>query len=245
VKPMGLAVKTVGRLQALCADVFDDVVGRLQAGMSEFGIAQQLNQAFATRDITEYWYDVPLMVSIGTDRFKEGTTTTDYAVKGPSKNVRLEAGVPLFIDMSPLDTPTRLWGDWASTIVFQPREQIDDEQVAFLQTIKQIHRAGIARITAQTTGADLAKFYLGQYKEQAITLLDVRNNTGHSIHAGPKSEAKRTWLDLTNTTPLGEGIFAIEPGGFRSKKGGSGIVVGRFEVCVYIPAAGNAHILGE
>ncbi len=74
-------------------------------------------------------------------------------------------------------------------------------------------------------------------------IITSSNNVGHSIHAGPKIKAQRIWLDEDNNAPLGEGIFTIEPGGFRNKKEGIGIVVGRFEDCIYISPDGKAVLL--
>ena len=59
-----------------------------------------------------------------------------------------------------MDTKTKIWGDWSSTVVFHPRRGIDDEQVAFLKEFRGIQRNGIAHITSETTGAEVAIYYL-------------------------------------------------------------------------------------
>jgi hypothetical protein len=238
-------METLGRLQTTCADVFAAVTSNLQVGMSETDIAHQLDQEFKYQGIADHWYDVPFNVLIGTDRFVEGLTTSDYAIKNPSSQVRLGEGSPVYVDLSPIDPATRQWGDWSSTAVFQPRKGVDDEQIAFLQEMRDIHRQGIAQITSGTTGADVANYYLDAYKKLGVTLLDVRNNVGHSLHAVPKQEATRVWLDTDNQQPLGEGLFTVEPGGSRPKKAGIGIVIARFEVSIHIPESGSAVILGD
>jgi len=111
--------------------------------------------------------------------------------------------------------------------------------------MRNIQRSVIAKITFKTTGAEIASYYLNVFAGKGITLLDVRNNVGHTVHEGPKDSSQRIWLDQNNTKPLGEGIFTLEPGGIRQKKDGSGIVVGRYEECVYIPKLGNAILLGS
>lgn len=238
-------VKVIGDLQNKSADVFDNVVHSLKAGMSEKEIAEAIKQEFKIKGIEEFWYNVPITVLIGVDRFKVGTTTPDYVVKNPSKDILLEEGSPLFIDLSPVDPKTKLWGDWSSMVIFHPRKKVDDEQVAFLEEMRQIHRKGISMITSHSTGLDVIKIYLELFKNKGITLLDVRKNVGHSIHSGPKDKTKRIWLDEDNLNLLGEGLFAVESGGFRKKKDGSGIIVGRFEECIYIPKEGNAILLGS
>lgn len=238
-------IRIVENLQRQCVETYNHVLSRLRVGMSEVDIAELMRLEFERRGITEFWYNVPLCVLIGAARFKIGTTTADYAIKSPSKDVFLEQGSPVFFDVSPMDTKTKQWGDWSGTVVFHPRPIVDDEQIAFLKEVRQIHREGIQEIDAQTTGAEVATYYREVFEAKDITLLDARNNVGHSLHSGPKASAKRIWLDETNTNPLGEGIFAVEPGGRRSKGNGNEYVVGRFEDSVYMPKTGRAVILGS
>jgi Xaa-Pro aminopeptidase len=236
-------LEIVSQLQFICAEVFNEVTASLQPGMSEADIAKRLEHAFAGRGITEHWYDVPFNVLIGADRFTEGLMTTDYSVKSPSEKSVLKEGSILYIDFAPMDPATKTWGDWSRTVVFHPRPDIDDEEREFLYEVHQIQQGGIARITASMTGAEAALIFINTFAKQDMLLVDVRDNVGHSIHAGPKAEAKRVWLDLENTKQLGEGIFTVEPGASRVGKNGNTLVA-RFEDCIYIPPKGQPIVLG-
>lgn len=230
-------VKIVTHLQKVSKEVFEAVSNSLEVGMSEVDIAELAKVDFEKRGITEFWYDVPLNVLVGIERFRIGTTTADYSIKAPAKDVFLDVGSTVFIDLSPMDPDTKTWGDFASMIVFRPRGGTDEKQLEFLSEVRNIQLSGVSKITAETTGAEVANYYIEEFKKRGITLLDVRNNVGHSIHAGSKEKTERVWLDLENTKPFGEGIFTIEPGGAR------GNLVARFEECIYIPKEGSAKIL--
>lgn len=221
-------VRIVGNLQIECADTFVAVLSSVKPGMSEHDIANELRAHMAWKGIADYWYEVPFIVLIGVERFCEGTTTTDYGVKAPSPDVVLSRGDVIHVDFSPMDPATGIRGDWSSTGVYQPETKAQHEQVDFLEKMRTLHREGARRITASTTGADVANYFHERYKQFETTLLDVRNNVGHSIHTGPKAQANRTWLDTTNTTPLGPGIFTVEPGGVTT----DGTKVVRFEECI-------------
>lgn len=236
-------IKVVSKLQKTSVEVFKAITPSLRTGISELDIANLAKQEFSKRGVSEFWYNVPFIVLIGAERFKIGTTTSNYTIKSPSKEVYLEDGMPTHMDFAPMDSKTKIWGDFASTIVFHPRNGIDNEQLSFLDEMRKIQRSAIEQITFKTTGAEIANYYLNIFAKKGITLLDARNNVGHSIHEGPKDQAKRVWLDQNNNEPLGEGIFTLEPGGIRPKKDGTGIVSARFEECIYIPKEGNAVIL--
>lgn len=239
-------VNIVSNLQQISADVFKKATTSLQVGMSEVDIANLVKLEFRKKGIEEFWYDIPQNVLIGVERFKEGTTTTDYEIKKPSKDIFLKEDLPVFVDLSPVDPQTKQWGDWSSTVVFHPKQVRDNEQLTFLEELRQIHRQGITLITSKTTGSEVINHYLKEFNKRGITLLDVRNNVGHSIHAGSKNQAQRIWLDNNNKNQFGEGIYAIEVGGFRiGKKGKRKTVVGRFEECIYIPKEGSAILLGS
>lgn len=231
----------VAGLQETCAEAFTSVMSMLRSGMSETDIAVGLQAYLESRGIKQSWYDVPFMVLIGVERFRIGTTSTDYGEKGPSPSSYLSAGQFIHVDFSPMDPETGIWGDWSSTCVYEPTGENGREQIAFLTEMRQLQRRGIEHFTAQSTGADVAKYFLDQYAEHGVTILDVRNNVGHSIHSGPKIEANRTWLDLDNTKPLGPGIFTVEPGGISDGKNN----VARFEDCIYVPVTGKASIIGN
>ncbi len=209
--------------------------------MSELDIADALRVHMAKQKIKEHWYNVPFVVLIGPERFRIGTTTTDYSIKAPNPTVLLKEGSAIHVDFAPMDPVTKTWGDWSTTCVFRPKSPAEKEQLAFLEMMRTLQRKGISQITAETTGAEIARYFLNQFESLGVTLLDVRNNVGHSIHAGPKVEANRTWLDLNNTNPLGPGIFTVEPGGIRNKDH----AFARFEECILIPKSGHATIIGS
>ena len=233
--------RIVARLQDLCIITFVIVSRRLQPGMSEHDIADALRATMAEHGITEHWYDVPFIVLIGGDRFVEGTLTSDYAVKAPSSHVKLSQGDAVHIDFSPMDPSTGAWGDWSTTFVFDPATPHHRDQLDFLEEMRALHGQGIAQITARTTGAQVAQYFMDEFAQRGVELVDVRRNVGHSIHIGPKSRSDRIWLDLANNSPLGPGIFTVEPGGIHRARN----VVARFEKCILIPEQGPATILGK
>lgn len=237
-------VSIVSNLQQISLNVFKSVITSLQGGMSEVDIAKLLKSEFKIRGIEEFWYDIPQNVLIGVERFREGTTITDYEIKRPSQEIFLEDGLPVFIDLSPVDPQTKQWGDWSSTAIFHPRQDLDNEQLAFLEEMRQIHRQGLTLISSEVTGSEIISYYLEALNQRGITLLDVRNNVGHSVHSGAKDRAQRIWLDKGNENKLEEGIYAVEVGGFRVRKDGKGASVGRFEECIFVPKEGNAILLG-
>lgn len=238
-------IKVVSELQEKSADVFKAITPSLRVGMSELDIAGLIKLEFKKRDIVDFWYDVPIIVLIGTKRFINGANA-DYATKSPSVNAVLKDGSIIYVDVHPRDNKTKLWGDWNTMAVFHPRAGVDDEQVAFLEQMREIHRKGIAQLTPTMTGADVINYYFTTYKESGITPITVNKpDVGHTIHAGAKIDASRLLLCEENTTPIGGHIYAVEPAGFRPKKSGEGMVVGRFEECVYIPKLGNVILLGS
>jgi Xaa-Pro aminopeptidase len=230
-------------LQSACYESFAAVMTKLEIGMSETKIADLLHKEMTEKGINEYWYDVPIFALIGADRFFE-IANKDYKAKSPHKNVYLQVGDPVYIDIHPQDTVKKIWGDWNSMLVFRAREGIDDEELAFLEEIRDIQRKSFSLLNAQMTAADVAIHFITEYEKRNITLSDVRNTVGHSMHYGPKLPEKRIFLEKNNNTVLGEGLFAIEPGGYRKKNSGKGYLVGRFEEVVFIPKNGNARLLG-
>jgi Xaa-Pro aminopeptidase len=233
--------KTVSRLQQACASTFTTVMRNLEPGMSELDIADALRKQLANLGITEHWYDVPFIVLVGADRFRTGLTTSDYDIKAPSPDVILEEGQAIHVDFSPVHPESGIWGDWSSTCVFRPTTAAHQQQLTFLETMRRLHRKGTTLISAETTGAEVAQYYLDRYAGLGVTLLDVRDNVGHSMHTGPKSQANRTWLDLTNHNPLGSGIFTVEPGGITE----DGQMVARFEECIFVHETGPATIINS
>ncbi len=231
----------VNSLQDLCKKTFETVTRRLRTGMSEADIAEALKAYMLEQGVTNHWYDVPFIVLIGLERFKTGIVASDYAVKAPQKNVYLQEGDTIHIDFSPMDPRTQVWGDWSTTCIFHPQTSYELALLQFLDEMRALQREGIKNIEANSTGADVAKYYVDAYTGHGAVILDVRNNVGHTMHAGPKTQTSRIWLDAENTNPLGVGIFTVEPGGTRL----SDNAVARFEECIYIPEEGHAIILGS
>lgn len=233
-------IRITQHLQQIAVDVFVKTLGQLQIGMSELDIAHLLAEGLTYKGITGYWYDVPQNVLIGVERFKQGTTTSDYRTKSPSKSVQLENGLPVFIDVGPMDSISQQWGDWASTFIFHPNEA-QNQQVQLLADLRTVHRNGFSQITSATTGKAIFQYYKEAYGALGVELLDVRANVGHSIHLGEKKSAHRIWINENNSKPLGVGIFAIEPGGYCARLN----AIGRFEECIYIPESGAATMLNS
>jgi hypothetical protein len=189
----------------------------------------------------DYWYDIPILALVGVERFMD-SALADYAVKSPSEQVRLQANTPFFIDIHPRHVSGR-WGNFAASGVYQPA---DGEQVALLEHMQRIQREGIQRLTAQQTGAEVARWFAQQFQQAGIEHLDVRANFGHSMGTGQKNSYQRLFLDETNNALIGGSIYGIEPGGVRRDGTGRVTAFARFEDCVYIPPDGRpAIILGS
>lgn len=239
-------VEVVDKLQKICAEIYIHVVASLKTGMSEKDIAEMVRREFSKRGINEYWYDVPIMILIGEDRFLD-MAKPDYALKSPSEHSLLREGNSIFIDMHPMDS-NGFWGDYSAMSVFKPEAE-DQDKVAFLREVFSIQRQGINAITTGMRANVIANLFKNTFAKNNIISLDVRrSNVGHSMHKGPKKNAdgtdKRTFIESGVTVLLDEGIYAIEPGGFQKKNDGR-ILVGRFEDCVYVPKKGRAMILGN
>jgi Xaa-Pro aminopeptidase len=238
-------INIISGLQRASAQTFCSVVPLLKTGMSEFQVADLLRNEFADRGIEAFWYDVPIIVLIGSNRLLNGANA-DYQTKSPSKDVVLAPGSTIYVDLHPQDSVTGLWGDWNTMAVFQPRPGIDDEQVAFLAEMREIHRRGFDQVQPHWSGADLIHYYRQAYHDKGITQLQgEKPDIGHTIHAGPKINAHRLLLDESNTNLLADHFYAIEPAGSRQNKNGSELLVGRFEECVYFTKAGKAILLGD
>src|SRR3989344_4764261 len=124
-------IKIVSELQKKSADVFKVVARSLQVGMSEADIAKLIRTEYEKRGVVDFWYDVPIIVLVGVQRFIKAANS-DYTTKSPSASYTLSEGDTLYVDLHPRDSRTELWGDWNTMAVFHPRKDIDDEQVNFL-----------------------------------------------------------------------------------------------------------------
>lgn len=234
-------------LQKLSRIIYLQTLHSLKMGMSEQDIASAIHSSFLSKGISSFWYDIPISVFISEKRFLS-MGDKDYRIKSPSTNALLKVGDVVHIDLDPMDSDGN-WGDFSATCVFKPKSANDSEKVKFLQFIRDIQKEGIKQLTSKTKAGEVAKWYLNKFREKNITLLDVRNTVGHSIHSGakkyPDGKDKRLFLEVSSGTPLGEGIYAIEPGGYSKNNLTHEVVVGRFEDCVYVPLKGKPIILGN
>jgi len=238
-------IKVISKLQNISKEVFRTVTSHLESDISEVDIAGQIRIEFKKRNVLKFWYTVPIIVLIGTERFINGANA-NYDTKKPDGHITLQDGSIIYIDLHPTDTKTELWGDWNSMIVYHPRDEKDSEQVSFLEEMRQIHREGISKITSSTTGKELVDFYTHSYELKGIT--PIWNNIrdiGHTIHSGPKESAKRRFITADDLSAFSNCVIAIEPSGFKKKKNSNEFVVARFEECVYVPESGKATLLGN
>lgn len=227
-------------MQRACVQAYLSVTANLREGMSEADIARAVRDDLQASGINDFWYDIPIVMMIGVERFMQ-SVVTDYSVKSPSEQVTLQANSLFYIDIHPRHESGR-WGNFAASGVFRPA---DDGQVELLERMQHTHHEGIAQLTGAQTGANVARWFLAQFGANSIEHVDVRANFGHSMGAGLKSEYARLFLDEANETPIGGGIYGIEPGGVRRNAAERVTSFARFEDCVYIPAdGGQAALLG-
>lgn len=237
-------VKVVSNLQNTSKMVFKTIMSGLKSGMSEEEIASEFRTEFRKRNISDFWYTIPIIVLIGVKRFLTGANA-NYDIKSPADDTTLKDGSFIYIDLHPMDQETKFWGDWNSMFVFHPRAGVDDEQVKFLEEMRQIHRIGISQITSKTTGKELVDYYTKTYENKGITpIWDKIKDIGHTLHRGLKNSVSRRFITADDNQSLGGNIIAIEPGGFRRKNNGERVVA-RFEESVYIPENGTVKILGN
>lgn len=171
-------IKKVSKLQLCSYYIYSNTIRRVKEGMSEIDIAKIISEQFKERGIKQFWYDIPIMVLIGEDRFLD--MTGDYKNKSPSVNHLLKIGDTIHIDLTPKDKEG-FWGDFSATCVFHPKTDYDFEKVEFLRLVRKIQRDGIKRIKSVNKSSDIANWYLGKFRENNMTLVDVRNNLSHSI----------------------------------------------------------------
>ncbi len=226
-------------MQQQCVDSYLTVASSLKSGMSERAIEKAMKAELALGGLKEFWYNIPVMVLVGEDRFRM-MAADDYDIKEPQEEIVLQPGMPFFIDMHPRHAQTGRWGNFAATGIFNPQDS--EEAIKLLQEMQEIQLNGISSLRADMAGADVAAMFDGKFGEAGIQLLDVRGNYGHSMGTGPKGSFQRAFLDANNAFSIGGQIFGIEPGGTR------GLSVARFEDCVHIPDGsleGQSTILGR
>lgn len=241
---IAINIEKIKKLQVLSYKIYLNVIRRIIKGMSEVEIASIILNEFKNNGIDNFWYDIPIMVLIGENRFLD--MTGDYNLKSPKLNHLLKVGDTINVDFTPMDKES-FWGDFSATCVYHPKTEYDFKKVEFLKLIRKIQRDGIKIIASTDSGKDIATWYLEKFKENEITLVDVRNNFGHSMHQGskkyPDGREKRIFMDINNMNPISENILAIEPSGLSKISPENKILVGKFEDCVYIPIAGEPLLL--
>lgn len=238
------AVEATAWMQKQCIKAYLTVASSLKAGMTEVNIVKAIRAELKISGVKDYWYNIPIMVLIGVDRFKQ-MAVDDYEKKSPSDTVALQESLPFFVDIHPRHDSGR-WGDLAATGVFRPRD--DEKAVEFLKSMQQIQQAGIARLAPSMKCSDVAAWFNNRFNQDNVNLVDVRGNFGHSMESGEKSTSERNFLDPNIHVPIGGKIFGIEPGGFRPTAGNvNSVLVARFETCVHIPqeGAGSVRMLGD
>ena len=238
-------INKVKTLQLLSYDIYLNTISRLKSGMSENDIAEIILKQYKRAGIENFWYDIPIMVLIGEKRFLD--MNGDYEKKTPSDKYLLNTGDTINFDFTPIEKDG-LRGTFSATYIFRPKTDYDFEKIEFLKLMRKIQRDGIKQITSLSRVDDIANWYLDKFRGNGITLVDVRNNLGHSMHKGAKKNSdeseKRIFIDTKNNNPIGEGIFAIEPAGFkRSKNEKDKILVGKFEDCLYVPVNSGIPLL--
>lgn len=241
--PLEEAVGIVQEMQRNCLEAYLTVALSLRAGMTEEKVARQIKGELTSRGIEDYWYNIPVMVLIGAERFKE-MTADDYAIKEPSDQKVLQEGMPFFIDMHPRDSASGQWGNFAATGVYRERDRRVGD---FLLEMQNIQGEIVGNLRGDFTGAQVADRFTLAFKKNSITPVDVRGNFGHSMGYGEKAGPyQRQFLDSENFQKIGGQIFGIEPGGYKVVVGETGLVlVARFEDCVCVPEQGPARILGR
>src|SRR3989344_6311705 len=95
-------IKIVSELQNKTADIFKVVTRSLQVGMSEADITKLIRAEYEKRGVVDFWYDVPIIVLVGTERFLNAANA-DYATKSPSANSLLNDGDTIYVDVHPTD----------------------------------------------------------------------------------------------------------------------------------------------
>jgi Metallopeptidase family M24 len=230
-------------MQRNCIETYLAVANTLESGMSEADIAERVRQELKNRGYSRYWYTISILVLIGPVRFLQ-MADPDYSAKNPSKNVFLQEGDTFFIDMHPMHIPSGCWGNFGATGLYRSVE--DFEQITFLNEMQFIQMESIRGFKPEITARDVSVYFQGIFQERAIELVDVRFNIGHAMQRGPKRWTRKSFfLDENNYRPIGNRILGIEPGGKRNRRSGKGIVVARFEQCVYMPENSSPIILGH
>lgn len=241
------AVEITDNLQKVCDTAFRTVLGELQIGMSEHDVYRALETELAKLGVTDFWYDIPIMVLSGVVRFND-MTSSDYKAKRPSEEVYIREGDPVFVDIHPrekTDEGNGRWGNYARTFIVNPTNQA---QLSFARLMRRIELDGIHNLGALNRCQDVATYFSNKFQKLEIGLVDVRGNFGHNMGYGAKNQyLDRTFLDTDTHTLLEGQIWGIEPGGFTKVENDIGqhkILIARFEDCVHV-SDGTVRTLGS
>ena len=228
-------IEIVSWLQEQSIGAYLKVANSLQSGMSEWDIAHSLKQELQKTGIVHYWYDVPITVLIGPNRFKH-MADTDYEIKSPRDTISLKENDVFFIDITSQESTQGRWGDFSATGVYKPK---NNEHVKFIEHMQMIHQEGISHIHADIKGCEVFEWFKKRFDEENVKLIDPRSNVGHTIGFGTKQTYNRIFLDASDQIQMKDSLYAIEPGGIK------GDLVSQFEDCMYVPKKGPAMILGR
>lgn len=238
-------IRETEEMQARCVQASYKVISSLENGMSELHVADMFAEELAEEGVTDYWYRFPRgverMILFGEDRFQD-MTSEKYEEKIPREDIILKPGDLVYFDLHPR-SQSGYWGNFAASGIYKPQE-IDQERVAFIETIQRIQQEGINQLRADMTGKDVYAMFMKLYENEGIHLIDVLGNFGHRMLQGEKTrtiwqDVPYAFLDQKNDLPIEGQIFGIEPGGRH------GMFFGRVEDCIYIPQQGTARILGR
>jgi Metallopeptidase family M24 len=239
------AIEVTEWMQKQCIHAYLAITSELKNGYSEKRIEQAIRDVLRENGLDDFWYDIPVMVLIGVERFFH-MANSEYHVKIPSDDINLIPGDYIFIDMHPRH-PSGRWGNFAATGIYRPGD--DAEAINFLQQMQKIQTDVVGSLNSQDNGADIANRFQRKFQLEQINLVDVQGCFGHDMLYGQKRGSferdRRSFLDKYNTITIGGRIWGIEPGGSRIRSSGNSFVVARFEDCVYVPFHGPPIILGR
>jgi hypothetical protein len=227
-------------LQEQTINTYMSVTASLKPNLSEKAIAQAIIAELKAAGVTEFWYDIPILVLIGERRILQ-LAQTGYTQKKPQEEIILRENTLFFVDIHPRHSSGR-WGNFAATGIYEPA---DDQVITFLKGLQHIQEECIKMLSPTMAGKDVAVWFQKKFQQQNIELLDVRRNFGHNMGFGPKNSYQRLFLDEHNPQPIGGQIWGIEPGGIHRHPSKSGVLIGRFEDCVHVPLNGSPSTLGR
>ncbi len=240
---MSSDAEIVSDLQKLSFSSSLEAIPKMKVGQSEIEIADLIKSALFKRGIEKYWYDIPIIVLVGKERFLSSVNAHNDK-KSPSPNIFLKERDTVYIDIHPQDPKTGIWGDWNTMFVFQPNNKKNNNQIDFLNLIRQILFDGIQSLKSSMRFCDIYDLFLDKYKENNIRPLWGGNpNIGHTLHKGDKLSSERLFISPDNKHIIGGEIFSLEPGGYQYID--DELVVGRFEECVFVPKDGKSIHLGN